>query len=76
MLSPNPNFVLISTPKRLSISLRVQGRSISADNLLVRIRDLLPKCFAPTNIFTKMRCTQTAIVEKNLKEHLAQHLCN
>ena len=35
----------------------VQGRSISADNLFVRIRDLLPKCFAPTNIFAKMRCT-------------------
>ncbi len=28
-----------------------QGRSISTDNLLVRTRDLLPKCFAPTNIF-------------------------
>ncbi len=35
----------------------LQGRSISADNLLVRIRDLLRKCFAPTNIFPKMRCT-------------------
>ncbi len=34
-----------------------KGRSISADNLLVRVRDLLPKCFAPTNIFAKMRCT-------------------
>ncbi|MEG3888215.1 hypothetical protein QT971_28915, partial [Microcoleus sp. herbarium19] len=34
----------------------LQGRSISVDNLLVRIKDLLPKCFAPTNIFAKMRC--------------------
>ncbi|MEG3887209.1 hypothetical protein QT971_23730, partial [Microcoleus sp. herbarium19] len=29
----------------------LQGRSIPADNLLMRIRDLLPECFAPTNIF-------------------------
>ncbi len=35
----------------------LQGRSISADNLLAIARDLMPKCFAPTNIFAKMRCT-------------------
>ena len=40
------------------VHLILEGRSISADNLLVRVRDLLPKCFAPTSIFAKMRCTR------------------
>ncbi|PSB40090.1 hypothetical protein C7B69_00045 [filamentous cyanobacterium Phorm 46] len=30
---------------------RVQRRSIPAEDLLVRIRDLLPEYFAPMNIF-------------------------
>jgi putative transposase len=36
----------------------LQGRSMTADNLLVITRDLLRSCFAPTNIFAKMRCAR------------------
>ena len=40
----------------------LQGRSIPAGNLLVISKDLLPECFAPTNIFAKMRCTRSALI--------------
>lgn len=35
----------------------LKGRSIPAGNLLIRSKDLLPKCFATNNIFAKLRCT-------------------
>jgi hypothetical protein len=52
-----------------------EGSRMTVDKLLVIIPYLLRSCFAPTNIFAKVRCTLPHLFEKGyIRENLVN--CN
>jgi hypothetical protein len=45
-----------------------RAKHLTADNLLVISKDLLPECFAPTDIFAKLGCSPQEEPSYSLKK--------